>query len=146
MKFILSLILFPFFHLPVNWNTDFEKARAEAEQSHKLIVLNFSGSDWCGPCIRMKKEIFESGVFEKYAEQDLVLVNADFPRLKKNQLSKEQTKLNESLADKYNPEGKFPLTILFDKTGKVLQEWEGYPNESPEKFVSEINAFTHAAY
>ncbi len=146
MRFILGLMFFSFFHLPANWNTDFEKARAEAAQSHKLIVLNFSGSDWCGPCIRMKKEIFASDIFEKYAEQNLVLVNADFPRLKKNELSKEQTKLNENLADKYNPEGKFPLTILFDETGKVLQQWEGCPNESSEKFVSEINAFAHEAH
>ena len=114
-------------------------------KTHRLIVLNFSGSDWCGPCIRMRKEIFEADAFQDYAEQKLVLVNADFPRLKKNQLSKEQTKLNESLADKYNPEGKFPLTILFDDTGKVLKQWEGCPNESPEKFVTEINVFVDAA-
>lgn len=146
MKLILSLMLVSVLHLPVDWNTDFEKAKMEAIQSHRLIVLNFSGSDWCGPCIRMKKEIFESGAFEKYAAQNLVLVRADFPRLKKNQLSKEQTKVNEALADTYNPEGKFPLTILVDEAGKVLKQWEGCPDESPEKFVNEINAFVHAAY
>ena len=146
MKFILSLVLFSFLSSSTNWDTDFEKAKTEAIRSHKLIILNFSGSDWCGPCIRMKKEIFESGVFQKYADQNLVLVKADFPRLRKNQLSKEQTKLNEGLADKYNPEGKFPLTILFDETGKPLKQWEGCPNESPEKFIVEINSFAHAAY
>jgi len=87
---------------------------------------------------------FRVGKF--FDRKSFIGVNADFPRLKKNQLSKEQTKLNEGLADKYNPEGKFPLTIIFDETGKVLQEWEGYPHESPEKFVSEINALAHAAY
>ena len=91
-----------------------------------------------------EKEIFESPAFQNYADQNLVLVNADFPRLKKNQLSKEQTTLNESLADKYDPEGKFPLTILFDERGKILTQWEGCPNESPEKFVQQINAFAHA--
>jgi thioredoxin-related protein len=145
MKLILSLMLFSFFNNPGNWNTDFEKAKTEAKESHKQIVLNFSGSDWCGPCIRMKKGIFETDVFEKYADQHLVLVNADFPRLKKNQLSKEQTKLNEALADKYDPEGKFPFTILLDETGKVLKQWEGYPDESPEKFINEIISFVHAA-
>jgi len=145
MNFIVSLVLVSLLNLPVNWNTDFGKAKQEAAQSHKLIVLNFSGSDWCGPCIRMKKEIFESDAFQKYAEQNLILVRADFPRLKKNQLSKEQIKLNEDLADKYDPEGKFPLTVLLDETGKVVKEWEGCPDESPEKFVNEINAFAHAA-
>jgi thioredoxin-related protein len=128
----------------IEWNTDFEKAKIEAARSHKLILLNFSGSDWCGPCIRMKEEIFDSDVFEKYAEQNLILVRADFPRLKKNQLSKEQTKQNEKLADKYDPGGKFPFTILLDESGKILKEWEGYPDESPDKFVMEVNAFAHA--
>lgn len=145
MKLILSLILFSYLSPVGSWNTDFDKAKAEALKSHKLVVLNFSGSDWCGPCIRMKKEIFESEIFEKYAEQNLVLVNADFPRLKKNELSKEQTKLNESLADKYNAEGKFPFTILFDGEGNILKRWEGYPNESPQKFLDEINEFVHGA-
>jgi len=145
MKLILSLMFFACVHGMTEWTTDFEKARTEAIKSHKLIVLNFSGSDWCGPCIRMEKEIFESDAFQKYAEQNLLLVKADFPRLKKNQLSKEQTQVNESLADKYNPEGKFPFTILFDEKGKVLKEWVGCPNESPEKFVSELSSVSHAA-
>jgi thioredoxin-related protein len=145
MKLISSLLFLYFFNLSAHWNTDFEKAKTEATQSHKLIILNFSGSDWCAPCIRTKEEIFESSAFQNYAEQNLVLVNADFPRLRKNQLSKEQTKRNEALADKYNPDGKFPLTILFDETGKILARWEGYPNESPEKFIQQINAFAHAA-
>ena len=146
MRLIPRFMFLSFFNLAAHWNTDFEKAKSQAMQSHKLIVLNFSGSGWCAPCIRTKKEIFESPAFQNYADQNLVLVNADFPRLKKNQLSKEQAKLNESLADKYDPEGKFPLTILFDERGKILTQWEGYPNESPEKFVQQINAFAHAAY
>jgi len=143
MKLLLGLAVI-FILNPVEWNTDFEKAKTEAARSHKFILLNFSGSDWCSPCIQMKEGIFDADIFKRYAEQNLILVRADFPRLKKNQLSKEQTKQNEKLADKYNPEGKFPFTILLDETGKVFKEWEGYPNESPEKFVLEVNAFAHA--
>jgi hypothetical protein len=80
----------------------------------------------------------ENDVFENYASDHLVLVRADFPRQKKNQLSKEQTKRNEALADKYNPDGKFPYTILVDEHGKVVKDWDGFPNESPENFVSQI--------
>jgi hypothetical protein len=74
-----------------------------------------------------------------YAQKNLVLVNADFPRLRKNQLSKEQQKLNNALADQYNPQGHFPFTVLVDSKGKVEKTWDGYPNETPDKFLSDIN-------
>jgi thioredoxin-related protein len=128
----------------VTWLGDFTEATAEAAKSHKLILINFSGSDWCGPCIRERKEILENDAFEKYASDHLVLVRADFPRQKKNQLSKEQTKKNEALADKYNPQGKFPYTILVDEHGKILKDWDGFPNESPEQFVEQIASVTNA--
>ncbi len=126
------------------WLTDFQKGKTEAVASNKLIVLNFSGSDWCGPCIRLKKEIFESEAFENYSSEKLVLVNADFPRYKKNQLSNEQVKENEALAEKYNSTGRFPFTILLDSNGKVLKQWDGLPDETAEKFVDEIKTFDHA--
>ncbi|HYV94401.1 MAG TPA: thioredoxin family protein [Chitinophagales bacterium] len=138
MKLLISFLIVWIFASSPEWLTDFNKAQQEAVQSHKMILLSFSGSDWCGPCIRMKKDIFGADVFNNYASEHLVLVNADFPRLKKNQLSKEQTKQNEALADKYNKDGKFPFTVLMDASGKVLREWDGLPNESPERFVEEI--------
>ncbi len=141
--FPLLLILFLSAAQPV-WLTDFEKGKTEATTSNKLIVLNFSGSDWCGPCIRLRKEVFGSDAFEKYAADQLVLVNADFPRYKKNQLPKQQVKENEALAERYNSSGKFPFTVLLDASGKVLKQWEGLPDETPEKFVDEINSTTHA--
>lgn len=122
----------------VNWLGNFSDAQKQAAQEHKLIIINFSGSDWCGPCIRLRKEILESSAFESYATGHLVLVRADFPRQKKNQLSKEQIKLNEMLADKYNPDGKFPYTLVVDENGKVLKCWDGFPDESPQQFVKQI--------
>jgi thioredoxin-related protein len=121
------------------WLGDFNTAKKEAAEKHKLILINFSGSDWCGPCIRLRKEILGSADFENYAAEHLVLVRADFPRQKKNQLPKEQVKLNEALADQYNPEGKFPYTLLVDENGKVLKSWDGFPGESPSQFVSDIS-------
>ena len=125
----------------VSWLGDFNEATAEAAKTHKLILINFSGSDWCGPCIRERKEILENATFENYAAEHLILVRADFPRQKKNQLSKEQTRRNEALADKYNPDGKFPYTLLVDEHGKVLKDWDGFPNESAETFVEQIASF-----
>ncbi len=123
----------------VTWLGDFNEAKKEAAESHKLILINFSGSDWCGPCIRERKEILETTPFESYATGHLVLVRADFPRQKKNQLSKEQQKLNEALADQYNADGKFPYTLLVDEHGKVLKTWDGFPGETPEQFVADID-------
>lgn len=144
MKFLLTLLLASSITGSSLWMSNMDQAKTEATKSHKNILLNFSGSDWCGPCIRMHKEIFDSQVFEKYAEQNLVLVNADFPRLKKNQLSKEQSKQNDALADKYNPGGKFPYTVLLDANGKVLKSWEGFPNTTPENFTNDVNSVVHA--
>ncbi len=126
------------FSTGVTWLGDFSIAKKESGQQHKLILINFSGSDWCGPCIRLRKEILESQTFENYATDHLVLVRADFPRQKKNQLSKEQVKLNEALADKYNAEGKFPFTLLVDENGKILKTWDGFPGVSPDEFVAQI--------
>ncbi|MBO0932037.1 thioredoxin family protein [Fibrella aquatilis] len=109
------------------WLTNFEQAKTEATTAHKLILLNFSGSDWCGPCIKLKKEILDSDAFLQYATDKLVLVRADFPRAAKNQLDARQTAHNESLAERYNPEGKFPFTVLLSAEGKVLKTWTGYP-------------------
>lgn len=138
----LLLVLFYFLPLPALWLGDFNAAQQQAVASHKLILVNFSGTDWCGPCIRLRKEILESTAFEQYATDHLILVRADFPRQKKNQLRAAQVKLNEALADRYNSNGIFPYTLLINEQGKVIKAWEGYPNETPEKFVQEIADLT----
>src|ERR1700712_3936358 len=122
MKVLLLAILLNF--TSVNqplWLTDYNKAVSTAREEHKLIVLSFSGSDGCLPVIRLHKEIYDSEVFKTYAGNHLVLINADFPRLKKNRLPAELVKQNEGLADQYNLDGIFPLTILLNADGKVLK-------------------------
>ncbi|MFS8083791.1 MAG: thioredoxin family protein [Ginsengibacter sp.] len=135
----ILIILISLFFSGTIWLGNFSEAKIESIKEHKLILVNFSGSDWCGPCIRLKKEIFDSRAFEDYASNNLILVRADFPRQKKNLLAPEQVKSNETLADKYNPEGTFPKTLLVDEQGKILKVWDGFPNESPEKFILQIN-------
>ena len=132
------LIALPVFFAMTVWQPDFQTAQKEAVAKHHLILLNFSGSDWCGPCIRMHKEIFDSPAFSAFADSCLELVNADFPRSKKNQLSKVIQKQNEALADKYNPEGKFPFTLLLNASGKVIKTWDGLPDENAEQFTSQV--------
>lgn len=145
MRLFSSFFLAVFISLAVpGWETDFSAAQQKAKSEHKLILLNFSGSDWCGPCIRMHKEIFENDQFKQFADNKLVLINADFPRLKKNQLSKEQQGKNDKLAEQYNPKGIFPLTVLLDADGKVIASWDGYPNLSAEQFTSTLKGLADA--
>ena len=135
--FVYAIFLMP---ASTEWLTDFDQARLEAKKSNKLIMLNFSGSDWCAPCIQMKRDVFEKPAFQEYASENLVLVKADFPRLKKNQLDPEQRAHNEKLADRYNPKGKFPLVILLDADGKLMYEWDGFTGGSAEEFVKQLEA------
>lgn len=125
----------------INWQPNFETARKLAQEKHKLILLNFSGSDWCGPCMRLRKEIFESNVFSKMADTSLVMFNADFPRNKKNRLDKQATIQNEALADKYNKDGKFPFTLLLNADGKIVKSWDGLPDKNAKQFTDEVNEY-----
>ncbi|PTS97998.1 thioredoxin family protein [Flavobacterium plurextorum] len=136
MKLITLLLLFTVF--PINWEPDFNTAKKIAKEKHELILLNFSGSDWCGPCIVLRKDYLESAVFTEMANENLILVNADFPRKKKNTPTPEQVKRNEDLAEIYNKEGSFPLTLLLDPDGKVIKTWHGKPEISPEQWTTEI--------
>ena len=142
---LFSIFLIGFLFPPsTGWETNFEHAKEIAHQQHKNILLNFSGSDWCGPCIRMRDEFFEIAPFKDLADSSLVLLNADFPRMKKNQLSKEQQKENNRVADQYNPHGLFPLTLLLDETGKVIFTWEGYPAMTPSYFINQVKILINA--
>src|SRR5581483_4260455 len=133
MKVLITFLL-PFTMAVNGWFNNFNEAKEAAKKEHKYILLNFSGSDWCGPCIRMHKEILESAVFTQLADQSLVMVNADFPRMKKNQLPAQQQEQNNALADKYNPKGNFPYTLLLDADGRVIKDWNGFPNTTAEGF------------
>ena len=142
MKLLACFLLLVF--VPLKWETDFETAKKIAKDNNQLIFLNFSGSDWCAPCVATKKNYFDSDAFNAMAKNRLVLLNADFPRKKKNQLTNEQTAKNEALAEKYNKEGYFPLTLILDTNGKVLKSWKGKPEASVEQWVKEIKGVCDA--
>lgn len=137
MQFFLMVFSLLLWQEPV-WLNDIAEAKKQATEKQRLILLNFSGSDWCIPCIRMKKEYFQSDEFRQYAAENLVLLNADFPRQSKNKLSREVEKRNEALADAYNPKGYFPYSLLLDMNGKVLKTWDGCPEGKPSAFTDEI--------
>ncbi len=118
-----------------------EAAKKTAKDHHELILLNFSGSDWCVPCIKLHKNIIDTEEFRQLESDNVIVyLNADFPRNKKNQPEESIKKENEHLADTYNPKGIFPYTILLDSEGKVLKTWEGLPSENALAFVTEIKS------
>jgi thiol-disulfide isomerase/thioredoxin len=135
---LLFLIFISFLSPPAIWSGNFNETAKIAKATNKLILINFSGSDWCGPCIRLKNEIFETEVFDKFASEKLLLVKADFPRQKKNKLPEAQVKMNEMLAERYNKDGKFPFTLLVNSDGKILKTWDGLPKENAVQFVQQL--------
>ena len=122
-----------------DWKYNFEEAKTLAKQQNKDIVVVFSGSDWCAPCIKLDKNIWQSEDFKKEAAEKWILVKANFPRKKANQLSEGQETHNRSLAEKYNVEGSFPLVVLLDKDGKVLGKM-GFKNVAPEEYIKMMHA------
>lgn len=119
------------------WRTDWDTAKVEAEQANKKIILVFSGSDWCIPCIKLEKEIWEDSSFIQYAQQHYVLFRADFPKRKKNKLSETIQKLNDRLASEYNSKGYFPLVVVLGAKGKVKGQL-GYEKLTPEAYIALI--------
>mgnify|MGYP000896208886 FL=1 len=109
-----------------------------AKQEHKKVLFFFSGSDWCSPCVKFKKTFIDNDDFKSFSDANLIVFNADFPRQKKNTLSKEQIIENENLAEKYNPNGIFPLIILFNENGEIIQKWEKLPSESVSEFIEKL--------
>lgn len=118
----------------VNWLTDLPKAQTQAKTEKKLVMLDFTGSDWCGWCIKLNKEVFSQPEFAEYAKKNLVCVEVDFPNKKK--LSPEQKKANDALAAKYKIEG-YPTIIVLDSEGKKVGEL-GYMKGGPKAFIAEL--------
>lgn len=138
----IAVILFLFvasFGHSQNWVTNIEDAKNQAAKENKNILLVFSGSDWCAPCIKLEKVVWKSEVFKLESEKKWVLLRADFPKKKGNQLSNELTQSNKKLAEKYNKEGNFPLVVMLDKTGKVIG-MTGFKNVTAEEYVKMINS------
>ena len=119
------------------WETDYDKALQKAKAENKQVLLDFTGSDWCGPCIQLNKSVFATKEFRAYAEKNLVFVEVDYPRAKK--LTAELVKQNEKLGKEYGIEEKgFPTLVLLDSSGKVVRELTGYDGEVTSDVVAWI--------
>jgi protein disulfide-isomerase len=118
------------------WGEDYAKALAEAKSEKKLVLLDFTGSDWCGWCIRLNKEVFSKTEFKDYAAKNLVLVEVDFPRSKAQ--SAELKAQNDKLQKQFKIEG-YPTIIVLNSAGKKVGEL-GYEEGGPAAFTKKLDA------
>lgn len=117
------------------WSDDYAKALEQAKKENKKVLLDFTGSDWCGWCIKLDKDVFSKPEFKEYAKQNLVLVEVDFPQGKR--LPKKTQEQNEKLKNEFKVEG-FPTLVLLDPEGKKLGEVVGYVQGGPKGFIAKL--------
>jgi thioredoxin-related protein len=116
------------------WQTDYEQALATAKAAKKCVLLNFTGSDWCGPCIELRKVVFSKAAFLNYAKANLILVELDYPRRKA--LPEKVVKQNERLMQQYGiDKSGYPTVILLNPDGKSLGQLEGYSGQRPGDII-----------
>lgn len=139
LKIVSLLLLFSLTITAQETNRlSFEQSLEKAKIENKNVLLFFSGSDWCAPCVKFKKHFVETDQFKTFSAENLIVFNADFPRLKKNKLADNITQENEKLADKYNNGGLFPLILLLNNKGEIVKKWEHYPSETLEDFIAKL--------
>jgi uncharacterized protein YyaL (SSP411 family) len=119
----------------IDWQTDVPKAQAQAKKENKLVLLDFTGSDWCGWCIKLNHDTFSKPEWADFAKKNLVSVEVDFPQAKEQ--SESLKKANEALQKKYNVEG-FPTIIVMKPDGTVVWKQEGYLAGGPKAMIAEI--------
>ncbi len=117
------------------WITNFEAAKAKAAAEKKPLLLDFTGSDWCGWCIKLDKEVFSQDAFKAYAKDSLVLVELDFPR-DSSTLPEGVAEQNEALAKKYGVRG-FPTILILSPEGKLIEK-TGYQRGGADAYVEHI--------
>jgi thioredoxin-related protein len=119
-----------------SWLTSVPKATAQAKKENKLVLLDFTGSDWCGWCKKLDSETFSKSAFTDYAKKNLVLVEVDFPSQK--QQTAELKTANQALQAKYGVDG-YPTLILLKPDGTVLWKQPGYLSGGPDAMIAKID-------
>ena len=123
----------------LTWGTDLPKALAQAKAEKKMVLMDFTGSDWCGWCIKFEKETLSTQKFADYAKTHLVLVVVDFPNKKPQ--SDALKAANKALGEKYVVEG-YPTFVLLNADGKEIGRQVGYLRGGPEAFIAKLKKFS----
>ena len=122
------------------WVDNQQQALAKAKQDKKMVLMDFTGSDWCGWCMKLDKEVFSTPEFKSYAAKNLVLVELDFPR--QTYTAPQTKKQNMELQQKYQVEG-YPTIIVLDSTGKQVGQL-GYMEGGPKAFIAALEKLPKA--
>jgi protein disulfide-isomerase len=120
------------------WLTDLPAAKAQARAENKIVLMDFTGSDWCSWCIKFKKEVLDTAEFQTYAAQNVVEVELDYPNNKPQ--SVDLKKANAALKDQYSIEG-FPTLVVLDQNGKEIGRQVGYEEGGPKAFIAKLEQF-----
>ena len=121
---------------PPGWTQDYAKAVEKAKTSKMNLLLDFTGSDWCGFCMALSKEVFSTPKFGAWASKNVVLVEVDFPKM--SHQSAKIKKQNEELKAKYQPNG-YPTIVIVSPDGAELAKTSGYnPGSGPEAFIQKL--------
>jgi protein disulfide-isomerase len=131
----VSLVFASLTRAESDWLHDWTKAQEEAKSNHKLLFLNFTGSDWCGWCIKFDKDVLSQPQFKNFAHDNLVLVELDFPRRKSQPT--EEKKQNVHLAQQYEVLG-FPTIVVLNSNGQKVWQFDGYFPGGPEAFIAQL--------
>jgi protein disulfide-isomerase len=118
-----------------SWQTNLPKALEQAKAEKKLVLIDFTGSDWCPPCKNLHKTVLTSEEFTKFAKDNLVLVEVDFPRSKPQ--TPELKAANKELGAKYKVTG-YPTVIVLDADGKELFKKVGYGGTAAKDYVADL--------
>ena len=125
------------------WGVDYKAALAESKKTGKPILIDFTGSDWCGYCVKQHAEVFDKAEWQKWASENVILLTADYPR--KNTQSEEVKKQNAELKAKFSPRG-FPTMLFVDAEGAELGRWAGYgPGSGVEAWIKKATPFVEKA-
>ncbi len=117
----------------LEWRTDAAEALRVAGEKEQILLMNFTGSDWCPPCIQLKKDVFSTEKFQDYAKENIVLLELDFPRGEKQ--SDELRRQNQALQQRFRIEG-YPTLIVVGPDGKEIKRHVGYMPGGPEAFIA----------
>jgi thioredoxin-related protein len=119
-----------------NWLTSVPDAKTQAQKESKLVLLDFTGSDWCGWCKKLDAEVFSKPEFEAYAKKNLVLVEVDFPAKKAQ--SDALKAANKALQEKFKVGG-YPTLVVMKPDGTVVWQQEGYLEGGPSAMIAKLD-------
>lgn len=139
---MIALISLNVFAAEVEWTDDFDAALKQAKEEDKLLLVNFSGSDWCFWCKKLSNEVFSMDEFKTYAEKKLILFVADFPKaIQQSDALKTQ---NQNLARKFEVRG-FPTVFLLDGDGNVVAK-TGYREGGAGNYVKHLETLKEGKF